>query len=290
MTPLERRFWASDDPWFRALAHFSQSYLHLLEGDHAGAEREFRVSLETFRSVGDRWGMAQVLDGLAVLTELRGEHERSLALVDEAIELVGQLGAVEELAELWYRRADRLRLTDPVTAAADYAKSEELARRAGVPTTLAMAHLGLGELARHRGEPAQARRWSEQALGECETGWQAANARSHVLTALGRIAEADGALEEARSHHREAIRIALDNQLRPDLAAATAGAAGWALLAGDPEQAGRFLGMAEVLRGTPLTDDPDTARVRHEADDSAFAAGRRLSYAEVTGALREFAG
>ncbi|GAB2976307.1 winged helix-turn-helix domain-containing protein [Amycolatopsis acidiphila] len=289
LTPLARRFAASEDPWFRALAHFSLSYLELLDGDPTAAEREFLVSLETFRSVGDRWGVAQVLDGLAALTELRGEHERSLALIDEAIELVGQLGAVEELAELWYRRADRLRTTDPATAAADYAKSEELARRAGVPATLAMAHLGLGELARQRGDLGEARRWCEQALGECVAGWQAANARSHVLTALGRISQAEGALDEARSRHREAIRIALDNQLRSDLVAATAGAAGLALLDGDSGWAAQLLGMAEALRGTPLSGDPDAARVRTQVGEPAVEAARRMTYAEVTAALREFA-
>jgi predicted ATPase/DNA-binding SARP family transcriptional activator len=286
LTPLNRQFALSDDPWFQALAHFSMSYLKLFNGEVAGAEPEFRAALDIFRSVGDRWGMAQVLDGLATLTDLTGERDRAIALTDEAIDLVGQLGAIEELAELWCRRADRLRHTDPASARADYERSAELARRAGVPSTLALVHLGLGELARHRGEVSEARRWCERALGECGSDWQGATARSHVLTALGRIAEAEGAVEQARSLHREAVEIALGQQFQTHLVDAVVGYAGLVLREGDAQRAARLLGMAEALRGTAIVGDPDATRLQERLGaDPEYHRGRATTAGEVVAFL-----
>ncbi|SFI90017.1 BTAD domain-containing putative transcriptional regulator [Amycolatopsis sacchari] len=276
----------SDDPWVRALAHFSMSYLDLFGGRLAGAEREFRTALEFFRSAGDRWGTAQVLDGLATLTEFAGERERSLALTDEAIALVAELGAREELTELWCRRADRLRHSDPAVARADYERSAELARRVGVPATLALAHLGFAELARLRGDLAEARRWAEQALGECGAGWQSTGARSRVLTALGRIAEATGDLAGSRAWHRQAIELTLDRRFRHDLVVAVAGAAPLALAEGDPPRAARLLGIAEGLRGAPLAGDPEVDLLRARLAAEEVDRGRRMSYPEVRAYLR----
>jgi hypothetical protein len=148
---LER--WAGADRWSRALAHLSSGHLRLFSSEVVQAEAAFGLALEGFRAVGDRWGTAQALDALATLAGWRADQAASLALTDEALDLVGQLGALEELAELRCRRADRLlRAGDLAAAGADYQRATELARRAGMPATLALAHRGLGEIARRRGD------------------------------------------------------------------------------------------------------------------------------------------
>ncbi|WP_186382843.1 BTAD domain-containing putative transcriptional regulator [Amycolatopsis rhizosphaerae] len=288
LSPLNQQFATTDDPWFQALAQFSLSYLQVFNGNPAAAEPQFGAALELFRSVGDRWGMAQVLDGLATVTELGGNREHAVALTDEAIALVGQLGAIEELAELWGRQALRLRCTDPEAARADFERSAELAHRAGVPAVLALAHLGLGDLERWGGRLAEARRRYEQALGECGTDWQSRGARSRILTALGRLEQAEGRRAPARDHHRAAIEIAAENQIHTDLVEATGGAAGLLLLEGNPAAAARLLGISVALRGAPLPDDPDVRSLKEllgTSHEREFAEGLAMDREAATAHL-----
>ncbi|GAB3581709.1 BTAD domain-containing putative transcriptional regulator [Amycolatopsis endophytica] len=259
---LERELTGTEDPWFQALWQFSTSYVRLYNGHLEGAEEAFRASLALFREVGDRWGIAQTLDGFAALADLRGEPDRSLALIDEAMELLGRLNATEELAELWYRRGDRLLrdgdLTDAETA---YHRAAELARRSGALTPLAMANRGFGELARHRGHLAEAREYYEQALREVGTDWQADAAGAQILSGLGRLAEAEGDPGQARARHRQALDATLAQHFRTNIADAVEGLAGATLLDGDAGEAAGLLGMAVALRGMAYPGDQDVAAV-----------------------------
>jgi predicted ATPase/DNA-binding SARP family transcriptional activator len=273
------RMGATGDPWFEALGHFSLSYLRLYAGETAEAEASFGEVLERFRAIGDRWGTAQVLDALAMLADLRGDPARALALTDEGLELVAQLDAREELAEFRCRRGDRLmRAGDLDAARADSERAVGLARRAGVPATLALAHRGLGEVARLRGDLAEARRRQETALGVSATGWQSEGARGQVLTALGRIAEAEGDLGQAATWHGRALDVAVRHRNLPTLADAAEGAAGLALLEGDGERAALLLGAGVAVRGTSLPGDPDIGRVVAGATDMIGAAAYAAAF------------
>ncbi|MDQ0376670.1 BTAD domain-containing putative transcriptional regulator [Amycolatopsis thermophila] len=258
---LERAMF-DGDPWFQALGYFSMSYLRLYNGEPAAAEEAFVRSLELFRELGDRWGVAQVLDGLAAAADLRGDRATSLALLDEAIELLKQLNATEELAELWYRRADRLlRDGDLTDAEAGYRRAADLARRAGARTVLAHADRGFGELARRRGDLAEARAHYERALGALGADWQSEAAGAQILTGLGRLAEAEGDLTRARTQHRQALDVTLAQHFRTNVADAVEGLAGVTLLDGEPGEAAELLGMAVALRGTAHPGDQDVAGV-----------------------------
>ncbi|WP_073480694.1 ATP-binding protein [Streptoalloteichus hindustanus] len=294
-SPVYDQFLTNDDPWFEALSHFSLSYLSLFGSDVSAAEQEFEAALSAFREVGDRWGVAQVLDGLATLAAMRGEWTRALALTDDAITQVGQLGAREELAEMWCRRGDRFLGAGDLTAAlADYDRAAELARRVGVPVTVAYACRGRGEVARLRGDLTTARRWYDQAMAVPVTDWASSGARAHVLTALGRLAEAEGRPAEAADRHREALSITLGQRFLPDLASATEGVAGVVLASGDGALAATLLGVAVALRGTADAGS-DVARIVAGAreligDDayaSAFDRGGRMSRGDAFALLHE---
>jgi tetratricopeptide (TPR) repeat protein len=269
-------------------------HLRLFSSEVVQAEAAFGLALEDFRAVGDRWGAAQALDALATLADWRADQAASLALTDEAIDLVGELGALEELAELRRRRADRLLRAGEVAAAgADYQRATELGRRAGMPATLALAHRGLGEIARRRGDLAEAHRLQQTALGLCATDWKNTRARSQVLTALGRVAETEGHAGQARSWHQQALAMALGSGSLPDVAAAAEGLAGAVLGEGDGEQAALLLGVGVGLRGTAVAGDPDIARVATAAQDligagayaSAFGRGAALPRQEALALL-----
>ncbi|MEU0464534.1 BTAD domain-containing putative transcriptional regulator [Amycolatopsis sp. NPDC006131] len=291
---LEQAMVDDDDPWFQALVHFSTSYLRLFNGDSAGAEEAFARSLELFRRIGDRWGTAQVLDGLAELADLRGDRDRSAALVDEAMDLLGQLNATEELAELWARRADRLlRDGDLTDAEAGHRHAADLARRAGASTLLGLTERGFGELARRRGDFAQARVHFERALATLGTDWQSDAASARTLTAMGRLAEATGDWPEARARHRQALDITLAQHFRTDIADALEGQAGMTLLDGDPERAAEQLGMAVALRSAARPHDQDVAAVAAgcqkllgaDAFAAAYDRGTAMSFEEIAETL-----
>jgi predicted ATPase/DNA-binding SARP family transcriptional activator len=213
------------DPWFEGLHRFGLGFVTFYAGGAlADAERECTIALEKFRLTGDRWGLAQVLDALATFADVRGDAAAALELTDQALDIVGQLGAVEELAELRGRRADRLlgagREAD---AHADYRLAAEQAARAGLPAILALAHSGLGELARRRGDLAVARKFHESALAESTMDWTHSGARAQVLTALGRVAEDEGDTTEAASLYHQAIDLARDNRMPATAEEAIAG-------------------------------------------------------------------
>lgn len=287
------------EPWSAALLHLGQGYAHwMVRGDTAQAEREFTAGLDGFRALGDRWAMANALDVLAQLADWHGDHERAAALTDEALGYVEPLGAIEDMAQLLCRRAERsARDGDTEGAREDYERVVELSGRAGAPDCLALAHLGLGEVARMRGELADARALCELALGESGTGWAGVDMnRSLILIGLARVAEAEGALERARGYYRRIPGADLVSRNGPVAASLAEALAGLALLDGGPERAALLLGTARTLRGAEVPPDRDTARVvaaaRAALGDAAFAAahtrGAALSRDETVVALTDF--
>lgn len=281
--PADEQIRAVGDPWVRAIVGFGDGFTRwLVHGDLDEAERRVAASLATFRELGERWGMAQALDGLAMLADARGASAEALSLTDEALDLVEQLGAREDLADLRCRRADRLlHAGNHAAAQADYEQAMALARATGFPSVLAAARLGLGEIARLRGELTTAREWCDLALKACARDWTNATVRAAVHTALGRLAEADGDLAEAAEHHRTAVVAALANRTMPALAEAVEGLAGLAVLNGDGERAALLLGIAKTLVGRT----PTAHRELVSDFDAAFERGAALSYDQAIALL-----
>lgn len=263
-----------DDPWSTALEQFGAGYLLLFQGHPGGARTTLGRALDGFRTCGDRWGAAQALDAMAQLACWRGDREVALAYSDEALRLVAELDAREELAELRCRRADRLWLAgDPAGAGADYRAAAGSAERAGLSNTLARAWSGLGELARHAGDLTEAWRRQQAALRLDAEGWAGSAVRAAVATALGRTAQERGCAGLARRWHTEAVTVAAGLHSVFDLAAAVQGWAGAVLDDGDAERAAWLLGFAVALRGTAVAGDQDVARVAAGARDTLGGAG-----------------
>jgi predicted ATPase/DNA-binding SARP family transcriptional activator len=200
----------ADDPWTRALGPLGMGYVWLWNGRLAEAEPLFVEALDGYRAIGERWGMTNALAALAEVADLRGDRTRSVAMIDEALRLAEELDSAADTADLLRLRGDGgIRAGDLAAAGADYQGSAGAARRAGAPDILAAAGLGLAEVARLRGDLAEARRLAEAALAECPSGWFTADStRSEISIALGRIAEAEGDLDIARERYREALAVA----------------------------------------------------------------------------------
>ncbi|MFG2039489.1 BTAD domain-containing putative transcriptional regulator [Dactylosporangium sp. NPDC048998] len=275
------------DPWNLALQRLGAALLAVLGGRPDDAA--LLDVLARFRALGERWGTAQALDWLAHLAGWRGEWPRAHELWAGALAALDELGAAQEAADVLCRRGDcRVRQGDLPGAEADYRRAAELGRRAGRPGT-APAELGLGEVARHRGDLAEAARRLDLALSYAHAGdLGAVYTRSSILTALARLAEARAAdplldearrgplLDEARGRHDEALAAARAAPLAAGVADALEGHAGHAALTGHGPAAARLLGRAAALRGTTVTGDPDVARTaaltRDLLGEDAFAA------------------
>ncbi|MGO4633214.1 BTAD domain-containing putative transcriptional regulator [Streptomyces sp. 2RAF24] len=124
----EARLPVPDDAWSRALDQVGQGHLALVRGESETARRCLTEALEGFRALGERWGTATALEGLAALAD------EPLPLLAEALALFESLGVAEDVVDLLLRRAARYEAGgDPAAAAADRARATETARRAGLP-------------------------------------------------------------------------------------------------------------------------------------------------------------
>lgn len=142
-----------------------------MAGEIAKAERCLAEGLVKFRAVGNRWGISMSLDHLAEIVAWRGDSDRALNLMNEALDLLREIGATDDTAELLVRRGEvRARFEDVDGARADFTLAIDLARRTGLPETRAAGRLGLAELARLGGDLQSARSLAEQVLAECPIG------------------------------------------------------------------------------------------------------------------------
>jgi predicted ATPase/DNA-binding SARP family transcriptional activator len=184
-TQLQDEVESSQDPWIQGLIGFSNSYTGwAATGDRAAAIAQARSALRQFQDLGERWGTAQVMDVLANLTE--DPHE-ALALTDEALRAVGELGAREELAELRGRRADRLLDLDQDEAERDYLQALAMATQAGLAATRALANAGLAKIAQRRGDLVRAEQLLREARQELGFGWMHKAAMLHVEELLSEL-------------------------------------------------------------------------------------------------------
>ncbi|MFB4309185.1 BTAD domain-containing putative transcriptional regulator [Actinomadura sp. GTD37] len=265
-----------DDPWSLALLRMSEGFLAQFAGDLAAMEEACGEALRGFRACGDRWGAANCLDTLAQVAGWRGDHDRALALLAEALGMVGRLGALEDTADLLYQRAQVLiNAGTPDAARPDLERGIELARRAGTPDKIAGGYQGLGDVARALGDVAEARRMYETALtGYGSERFIAVAVRGSALVGLGWLAIADGDTGRARELLHRALDESFDHPIfmyRVPLAVALAAAA---LADGDGARAARLLGAGWALRGIQPGGIADFERVSAGAraliGDAAF--------------------
>ncbi|MFI0444419.1 BTAD domain-containing putative transcriptional regulator [Actinomadura sp. 6N118] len=267
------------DPWLHALDGFSSGYQWIFSGEFDVARPAFEESLTRFRALGDRWGIANTLDGLAMIAELSGDLERSLELLDEAFSLVEQLGVLEDMVDLLRRRAEVfIRGGDLAAARAEYERAAEFAARSGSPQKVRTARLGLGDIARLTGDLATARELYQEVLAGsgADWGWTAENGARAAL-GLGWLAVAEGELGAARAHFLATIDNKFENVYAQTLAEAVAGMAAISFQKGDAARAATLLGGARKIR--ELAESAHdiirvTAKVRERLGGDAFEAAR----------------
>jgi predicted ATPase/DNA-binding SARP family transcriptional activator len=266
----------NEDPWARALARLQLGKMRVLLG-HGGRDADdyLEQALAEFRVLGERFGISFALTELADRLAVRGEFAAASEYYEQAIAVVTEAGAVEDVIRM---RAGQARLYwlqgDEDAVAPAMAEAERLAKRVTWPEALAEVALAKADLARWGGDAEEARRQLDLAM--VTLGDQAANLRSLTHHQLGYLTDDLG---EARAHRAVAYQVAAEAGYGSMLAQAIVGVADLALRSNQYEQAARLLAASTVVRGLPDRSDPDLARieeaVRSRLGDAGFAEAAR---------------
>ncbi len=265
-----------DDRWVRALARLHLGKSRIMLG-HAGtdADADLETALTEFRAVGERFGISFALTELADRIATRGEFADACRYYEQAITAVTELGAVEDVIRMRSRQAQLYWLLgDSDASNAVSAEAERHAERVTWPEALAELALSKAELARWRGDAAEAHRQLD--IAAAMLGDEADKLRAVTHDLLGYLADD---LDRARDYHAGAYQAAAEAGHAPMVAQVLVGLADLALRRDQPEQAVRLLASSDTVRGLPDRALPDTTRIERAArsrlGDTKFAEAAR---------------
>ncbi|MGO4612570.1 BTAD domain-containing putative transcriptional regulator [Nocardia sp. 2YAB30] len=291
VAPLERMLRAPDaflpawesllddkDPWVRALArlHLGKMRIQLGQGGR-DADAYLELALTEFRAIGDRWGISFALTELANRIAMRGEFAGACEHYEQAIAVVIEVGAIEDVVPMRSRQAQLYWLLgDEESSAAAMAEAQRSAERIARPNMLAELALSKAELARWSGDAEQAHRQLDVATAMLGDDAELAIVRAVIQDLLGYLAED---LDEAREHRIAAFQAASEAGHAPLIAQALVGVADLALRDQQYEQAARLLAASVGVRGLSDRSQPDAARIEQSArsrlGDAGFAEAAR---------------
>ena len=267
-----------EDPWVRALARLQLGKMRIMLGQgERDADAYLERALAEFRALGERWGISFALTELADRIATRGEFAGACEHYDQAIAVVTEVGAIEDVIRIRSRQAQLYWLLgDEESSAAALAEAQRYAERVTWPYALAELALSKAGLARWGGNAEEACRQLGVAttmLGE-EAGQASIRALTHDLR--GYLA---GDLSEAREHRVAAFEAASQAGHAPLIAQVLVGIADLALRGERYEQAVRLLAASAGVRGLPDRSQPDVARIeqaaRHRLGEPRFAEAAR---------------
>ena len=268
-----------EDPWVCALARLHMGKMRIMVGQGGrDADGYLETALAEFRALGERFGISFALTELADRIAVRGEFAAACEHYEQAVAVVTEVGAVEDVIRMRSRQAQLYRLLgDRDAAAAAMAEAQRCAERVTWPDALAELALSRAELARWDGDAEEARRQLGLATTLLGAEAEQASIRAVRHDLLGYLADD---LVEVRSHRAEACRAAEEAGNAPLIAQVLVGVADLALHCEEYEQAVRLLAAGAGVRGLQDRSHPDVDRIER-------AARRRLGEAGFAEAAQE---
>ncbi|WP_086838381.1 BTAD domain-containing putative transcriptional regulator [Amycolatopsis kentuckyensis] len=273
---------ADEDPWVRAVARLQLGKMRIQFGH---GDREADTLLETavaeFRVLGERWGTSFALTELADRITVRGDFAEACEYYEQAIEVVTEVGAIEDVVRMRARQAQlHWLLGDEKASAAALAEAQRCAEGVAWPNAQAELALAKAELARWSGDTGQARHQLDVATTMLGDDAERAIVRAVAHDLLGYLAEDVG---ESRAHWAAAFEAANETGHPLTIARILVGIADLALRTGQDEQAARLLGASAGVRGLPDRSHPDVARIeetaRRRLGDEGFTEATRAGAA-----------
>ncbi|WP_406281392.1 winged helix-turn-helix domain-containing protein [Nocardia sp. NBC_00881] len=262
-----------EDPWVRALARLHLGKMRIQLGhDGRDADTYLAMALTEFRAIGDRWGIMFALTEVANRIAMRGEFAAACDHYEQAIAVVTEVGAIDDVVPMRLRQAQLYWLLGDVeSSAAAVAEAQRSAERVAWPSALAALAMSKAELARWSGDAEQAYRQLDVATAILGDDAERAIVRAPIQDLLGYLAED---LDEARAHRIAAFRAASEAGNTPLIAQVLVGIADLALREQQYEQAARLLAASTGMRGLSDRSHPDVARIeqatRSRLGDSRF--------------------
>jgi predicted ATPase len=279
---------ADDDPWVRALARFHLGKMRIMLGQGGrDADAHLETALAEFRAIGERFGMSLALTELADRIATRGEFAGACEHYEQAIEVVTEVGAIEDVIRMRSRQAQLYWLLgDKPSSAAAIAEARRCAERVTWPDALAELALSRAQLARWDGNAEEAHHQLGVVSATLGEGAELAHFRAVTHDLLGYLAEDLG---ESRKHRASACEAASEAGHPPLIAQVLVGVADLALRCDQDDQAARLLAASAGMRGLPDRSHPDVARIEQSArrhlGDARFAEatreGTRTSWSEL---------
>jgi predicted ATPase/DNA-binding SARP family transcriptional activator len=277
-----------EDPWVRALARLHLGKMRIVSGQGGrDADAYLEMALAEFRALGERFGIWLASTELADRIAVRGELAGACEHYEQAVAVLTETGAVEDVSRIRSRQAQLYWLLgDDDSSGAAMAEAQRYAERVTWPNAPAELALAQAELARWRGNAEEAYRQLGLAVTVLGDAAEQAEIRAVTHDLLGYLADD---LVQARTHHAAACEAAAEAGYAPLLAHALVGVAGLALRIGQDEQAARLLAASAGVRGLPDRSHPDEARIEQEArsrlGDARFAEaareGTRTSWSQL---------
>jgi predicted ATPase/DNA-binding SARP family transcriptional activator len=255
---------ASPDPWVAAAIRAFKAALAENDGDVDTLRVEADRAVAEFRVLGERWGLANSLQMLAMSKTVDGDLEGAIEVYGEALALVTEIGAREDqalmrvrLADLWMRRGNF------ETARVHVLAAKKMSEQAGSAMESIFAGSVLAECARLAGETVEARRLVEEAMRRMEQVPVAhpihGHARALMLAVAAKQDLVDGQIDIARQRLAEAYQAALGTRDMPVIAIVGLAVADLARATDRSGAAAEMMGATARLRGA---DDPTQLDVK----------------------------
>jgi tetratricopeptide (TPR) repeat protein len=243
-----------------------------------------------FAEIGDRFGIATCLSGLAEVAIARDRPDEAVRLLEQARENAnGVAGNLVDTMRVPLGEA-RARAGDVARARADLEHGARVAERAGEFDDAAAGYLQLAEIARRENDLAGARDLLQRALAHVESRQRrpdVAGVAAMTFSKLGSLAEQEGDRAAAAAWQRRALALlaeppAVILPTNRSLAAVVDAIAALAAAKGEHARAAELLGLAHALQGFSDAGSLEVARATAAARaalgdaafDAAYARGR----------------
>jgi predicted ATPase/DNA-binding SARP family transcriptional activator len=268
------------DEWARASVRMFSANLAENEGDVERMRRDTETAHEEFRRLGERWGMAGTLRGMAQIHTLDGRLDEAFAAYEQALALSAELQSRDDEGFLLGRLADlEMRRGDLDSARRYVMRARITSEEHGAPIESVFTLAMLGALEQQSGNLEAAKALQRQALQRIATMPAEHPAQGHIrailLAVSARISFEDDELDAALGYARDAFTAAVGTRDMPVVAAVGVTLAEIEADARGAASAAVMLGAAARLRGA---DDPTSreiaglsAKLREELGDKQFA-------------------
>jgi tetratricopeptide (TPR) repeat protein len=190
------------DPMFRASLYWSQSRVHLEQGDHDRAAEYARLAIATLRASEQTLAAAGALLMLAYIENDRGNPKAALELVDEGEPIVAAAGDDTNAAMFTVERARALSALGEDDEAASLLLGIVPRLNTAAPRDAARSYAAVADIFRRQGDTARALELYELAA---ERAPAPSRHRAEALTAMAEIYEEQGDAEKALELLKQAL-------------------------------------------------------------------------------------